>query len=216
MKNTIPFILISASLLMACGKDGGDKKSVSSVSRNPALEGQTAEGSYRAILRPMNNHLSGFLPSGVAEIKILGDSVQVKTLLDDDARVNHMQSIHMGTVCPTIEHDLNKDGLIDLVEAKKASGEVFIPLDADLNSDAEGAGLYPLGDSFTYIENASLSKFESDAKSRTGQSLNLAGRVVLIHGVHGATKMPETVAPHGSMTRQASVPIACGILRREK
>lgn len=216
MKNTIPFILISASLLMACGKDGGGGKSVSGISRNPALEEQKAEGSYRAILRPLNNHLSGFLPSGVAEINILGDSVQVKTLLDDDARVNHLQSIHMGTVCPTIEHDLNKDGLIDIVEAKKASGEVFIPLDADLNSEAEGAGLYPLGDSFTYIENASLSKLESDAKSRTGQSLKLAGRVVLIHGVNGGTIMPETVATQGSMTRQASVPIACGILRREK
>lgn len=215
MKNTIPLILLSASLLISCGKDDKSSSSHIGVTRTPALEEQAAEGSYRAILRPFNNHLSGFLPTGVAEIKITGDSVQVKTLLDDDARVVHMQSIHQGTTCPTILNDTNNDGLIDVVEAQAASGKVFIPLDGNLNSEEEGAGLYPFGGDFTYIENASLSKFESDARARTGQGLNLSGRVVLIHGVNGATKMPDSVATKGTMTRQASVPIACGILIRE-
>lgn len=215
MKKTIPLILLSASLLISCGKDDKSSSSNSGVIRTPALEEQAAEGSYRAILRPFNNHLSGFLPSGVAEIKISGDSVQVKTLLDDDARVVHMQSIHQGTVCPGIINDTNKDGLIDVAEAEVASGKVFISLDGNLNSEEEGAGLYPFGGDFTYVENASLSKFESDAKARTGQGLNLSGRVVLIHGVNGATKMPDSVATKGTMTRQASVPIACGILKRE-
>ena len=215
MKKTIPLILLSASLLISCGKDDKSSTSNSGVIRTPALEEQAAEGSYRAILRPFNNHLSGFLPSGVAEIKISGDSVQIKTLLDDDARVVHMQSIHQGTVCPGIINDTNKDGLIDVAEAEVASGKVFISLDGNLNSEEEGAGLYPFGGDFTYVENASLSKFESDAKARTGQGLNLSGRVVLIHGVNGATKMPDSVATKGTMTRQASVPIACGILKRE-
>lgn len=215
MKNTIPLILLSASLLMSCGKDDKSSKSNEGVVRTPALEEQAAEGSYRAILRPFNNHLSGFLPTGIAEIKISDDSVQVKTLLDDDARVVHMQSIHQGTTCPTILNDTNKDGLIDVTEAEAASGKVFISLDGNLNSEAEGAGLYPFGGDFTYVENASLSKFESDAKARTGQGLNLSGRVVLIHGVNGATQMPDTVATKGTMTRQASIPIACGILKRE-
>lgn len=215
MKKTIPLILLSASLLISCGKDDKSSSSNSGIIRTPAFEEQAAEGSYRAILRPFNNHLSGFLPSGVAEIKISGDSVQVKTLLDDDARVVHMQSIHQGTVCPGIINDTNKDGLIDVAEAEVASGKVFISLDGNLNSEEEGAGLYPFGGDFTYVENASLSKFESDAKARTGQGLNLSGRVVLIHGVNGATKMPDSVATKGTMTRQASVPIACGILKRE-
>lgn len=215
MKKTIPLILLSALLLISCGKDDKSSSSNSGVIRTPALEEQAAEGSYRAILRPFNNHLSGFLPSGVAEIKISGDNVQIKTLLDDDARVVHMQSIHQGTVCPAIKNDTNKDGLIDVAEAEVASGKVFISLDGNLNSEEEGAGLYPFGGDFTYVENASLSKFESDAKARTGQGLNLSGRVVLIHGVNGATKMPDSVATKGTMTRQASVPIACGILKRE-
>lgn len=215
MKNSIPLIILTTSLLLSCGKGEKSSKSNTAVIRTPALEEQAAEGSYRAILRPFNNHLSGFLPTGVAEIKISGDSVQVKTLLDDDARVVHIQSIHQGTACPTILNDTNKDGLIDVAEAIAISGKVFISLDGNLNSEEEGAGLYPFGGDFTYVENASLSKLESDAKTRTGQGLNLSGRVVLIHGVNGATQMPDSVATLGIMSRQASIPIACGILKRE-
>ncbi len=215
MKNTISLILLSTSLLISCGKDEKSSKSNSGVIRTPALEEQAAEGSYRAILRPFNNHLSGFLPTGVAEIKISGDSVQVKTLLDDDARVVHIQSIHQGTACPSILNDTNQDGLIDIAEAQVVSGKVFISLDGNINSEEEGAGLYPFGGDFTYIENASLSKFESDVKARTGQGLNLSGRVVLIHGVNGATQLPDSVATIGTLNRQASIPIACGILKRE-
>lgn len=216
MTKTLSFILLSTSLLLSCGKSGESGGLKNSIARNPALEGQRDEGSYRAILRPMNNQLSGFLPSGVAEITIAQDNVQVKTLLDDDARVIHIQSVHQGTVCPTSRHDKNNDGLVDVAEVAAAAGEVLFPLDSNLNSEAEGAGLYPLGGAFTYVENASLAKLASDTKARTGEDLNLSGRVVLIHGVSGATKMPETVATKGTYSRQASIPIACGILQRIK
>lgn len=217
--NYLAILLISTTILISCGKENKKSKNnhYSNAASIPSTEGmQVVEGSYRAILRPINNQLSGFLPSGVAEIKIIGNKVQVKTLLDDDARVTHVQSIHMGTTCPTSEQDLNRDGLIDVKEAMRVTGEVFIPLDGDLDSAEEGAGVYPLGGNYTYVENTSLSKMATDAKDRTGFNLKLVGRVVLIHGVDGATDLPETVASLGHLTRQASIPIACGILQKEK
>lgn len=202
--------IITLVLLASCGGGGGKSTS----SRGPAVQEQTAEGSYRAILRPYNNSLSGFLPTGMAEIKIAGDTVSVKTFLDDDARVSHLQSIHTGTRCPDISDDKNGDGIVDIRESYAVTGNVLIPLDSDINTEAEGMGIYPTGGGYTYTEQASLSKLESDVKARVNQNLNLGGRVVLIHGVEAGTKMPETVAVKEGMTKQLSVPIVCGILQR--
>lgn len=209
MKKQLAPIMICA-LLVSCGKDGGSKSS----NHGSEIQEQIAEGSYRAILRPYNNSLSGFLPTGKAEIKIENDMVSVKTYLDDDARVSHMQSIHTGTRCPNISDDKNADGIVDIIESYAVAGSVLIPLDANINSEEEGADIYPTGGGFTYEEKASLSKLESDVKAHRKQFLNLNGRVVLIHGVAAETNMPETVATKDGMSRQLSVPIACGILQR--
>lgn len=211
--NTIPFALMTFSLLFtACGKDGG---SMSNASKShPGIQEQQAEGRYRAILRPLNNSLSGFLPTGTADIKIIQNDVSVKTLLDDDARVAHIQSIHLSSRCPNTSDDSNRDGVIDINEAYKVTGEILIPLDAGLDSAVDGQGVYPVGTGFTYMENTTLDRLETDTKSRTGQNLNLGGRVVLIHGVANGTSMPGTVTTKDEFTPQASVPIACGILKR--
>lgn len=211
-KNIAPITLtLALTLITACGKGDGGGSSDSSM---PVVQEQTAPGSYRAILRPMNNQLSGFIPTGIAEIKISDDTVQVKTLLDDDARVAHMQSVHMGTRCPTVEADTNKDGIVDVQEAMRFSGQVLIPLDGDLSSEAAGEDVYPVGRGFTYNKTVSLSALQSDVKARVGQNLNLAGRVVIIHGVANQTKMPATVATIDDLTPQSSVPVTCGILQR--
>lgn len=211
------FIILALTLLPSCGKKNQSSRiSQTQTVQDPLVIEASPEGSYRAILRPLNNQLSGFLPSGIAEIKISNDSVAVKTLLDDDARVIHRQSIHIGSVCPrNDEHDLNQDGLIDIVEAYQASGEVYIPLDSDLNSAEAGSSVYPMGGNFTYIENASLKKMMEDVKFRTGHGLMLNERVVLIHGVDEMTKLPESVATINGIPKQTSIPIACGILTLE-
>lgn len=210
MKKITLSIFVSLTFLAACGKSGG---SSSSSSIGTKLQEQQAEGFYRAILRPYNNSLSGFLPTGFAEIKVSGDTVQVKTLLDDDARVPHIQSIQMGTRCPTLADDTNGDGLIDIEESYKASGEVFIPLDNDL-AVMDGNGTYPIGGSFTYNRSSSLSVLEGETRNRFNQSLNLGGRVVIIHGVAANTKMPATVATRHGLAPQSTIPIVCGVLQR--
>jgi hypothetical protein len=213
-KSIAPLVIaLSATLLASCGKDGGGGGS-SDPSRNSEIQAQQAEGSYRAILRPFNNSLSGFLPSGAAEFKITGDTVGIKTYLDDDAKVIHMQNVHTGSRCPKLSDDTNGDGLIDINESMAVTGPVLLPLDADINSAAEGNGIFPMGDGFTYNELGSLSKLESDVVSRVGQNLNLAGRMVLIHGVNKGTQMPATIATKDSMPIQSSIPIACGIIQR--
>lgn len=214
-KLSISLFVLTLSLLAACGKDGGGSDSGKSSGGSAAIQEQEAQGSYRAIIRPFNNHLAGFLPTGFADITINGDNVTVKTMLDDDARVIHIQNIHTSTRCPNAGDDTNGDGYVDIHEAYAVVGKVLVPLDSDLNTQALGAGLYPLGGGFTYVESASLKNLESDVKSRTGENLNLGGRVVLMHGVNATTKVPSTFGTLEGMTQQASAPIACGILKRK-
>jgi hypothetical protein len=211
-KRNLVLAFAVSTLLVSCGKGkNGGSKSQKAV----ALKEQVSEGNYRAILRSLNNSLSGFIPTGVAEISITQDEAKVMTLLDDDARVTHLQSIHVGTRCPELRDDRNKDGLIDIKEAYAVVGKVLIPLDGDLSSAEEGANLYPVGSGFTYSEAVSLSELETDVRSRLKQNLNLAGRVILMHGVNGGTPLPETVQTMGTMLKQASIPIVCGVIARE-
>jgi hypothetical protein len=211
-KRNLVLAFAVSTLLVSCGKGkNGGSKSQKAV----ALKEQVSEGNYRAILRSLNNSLSGFIPTGVAEISITQDEAKVMTLLDDDARVTHLQSIHVGTRCPELRDDRNKDGLIDIKEAYAVVGKVLVPLDGDLSSAEEGANLYPVGSGFTYSETVSLSELETDVRSRLKQNLNLAGRVILMHGVNGGTPLPETVQTMGTMLKQASIPIVCGVIARE-
>ena len=213
-KSIAPLMLtLSLALITSCGKDGGSGSS-SSPNINSTVEEQTAEGTYRAILRPMNNSLSGFLPTGFAEIRIEGDDAKIKTLLDDDAKVTHMQSIQMGTRCPNASDDTNGDGVIDIEESYRASGDVFIPLDGDLNSAEGGAGNYPIGRGFTYFKSAELTSLQQDTHMRTKQNLNLGGRVILIHGTDSTASLPASVATRDGLSAQASVPVACGVIQR--
>lgn len=198
-------------MLYGCGKSDGNG---TADNQETALVEEIAEGKYRAVLRSMNNHLSGYVPLGFAEIQIEGNVVKVKTQMHDDAQVIHVQAIQMGTRCPTQTDDKNGDRIIDLEEAYSVSGEVFIPLDADLESAEKGAGVYPKGRGYTYLESTELKELEADAKSRTGQNLNLGGRVILIHGAEEKAIIPETVSTRGELSAHGSIPVACGVIAR--
>ncbi len=213
MKNLSALSLLSSLVLVSsCGGErnqGVDRKIPAQL-----VEEQLSEGRYRALLRPLNNRLSGFIPTGVVDIRIVGDRVEVLTFLDDDAKVAHRQAIQLGTSCPTTSDDTNADGVIDGPEATRVSGGVLIPLDGDLNSALSEKDVYPVGSGFTYNEKASLKELEVDTRVRTGQNLNLEGRVVLVLGVARETGLPETVASSESLPPSATIPVVCGVLKR--
>lgn len=125
----------------------------------------------------------------------------------------HIQSIHLGNRCPEINDDTNSDGLIDINEATLASGEVYIPLDGDLNSATLGQQIYPMGGGYTYSEKASLKRISQDLRSRN-LSVQFANKVVLIHGTYKKNDLPTTIATNGISPVEKSLPIACGVLRK--
>lgn len=208
----IIYLFFLLLVMISCGKDKDD--GLENERRLTILEEkQPNEGNYRAILRPLNNHLSGYLPTGVAEVYIDGDDFDVLTLLDDDAKVMHIQNVHMGRRCPQISDDKNKDSFIDIKEAMEASGKVLISLDDDLLADKETDN-YPKGRGFTYKENVSLKLLEEKIYLEKKQNLNLDGRVVIIQGASPSSQLGPTVSGTKGISKELSIPVVCGVLKR--
>ena len=205
-----PIFTVLSLIISSCGKD--NKSSQKNTSQE--FEEQQSQGLYRAILRPLNNHLSGFLPTGKAFVEIDKQQIQISTHLDDDAKVLHRQSIQDGTRCPGLNDDLNQDGILDFEEAKAIAGEVLIHLDGSLDGGLEGDGLYPWGSGFTYKKRADLSDIENEIRLRTKKNLSLDGRVVMIYGVSKNTLLPYTVATHSQLPKDSTIPVVCGVLKK--
>ncbi len=224
MKKLVKFIsFVSLLALVACGGNGDGGST--SPDGGQHQEMQETEGEYRAILRPMNNTLSGWIPNGKVDIRISGDNVEVKSWMDDSANVIHIQSIHAGFRCPRAEDDKNRDGVVDYAEAMAVAKPVLIPLDGNLNSQFDGMILYPKGN-FNYFQKASLQSLMGDltaadddasdhfVKLAPGKTLDLAGRVIIVHGVANNRSLPGSVGQISGRTPQASVPIVCGVIER--
>lgn len=215
-------LVFLSTLLVSCGGGSG------SSSNNPVVQSQESleevQGLYRATLRPFNTHLSGFLPSGQTEIEIKGQNFEVNSVLDDAAPVTHRHNIHVGSRCPNMGDDLNGDGYVDVNEAFAVVGDIIIPLDSDLQS--QNAGSYPRGSAMTYsrsinvdlllrdLRDADMDPNDRVTKLTSGEDFSLEGKVVLIHGINSFTQLPDSVSALPRDTKQASMPIACGILRK--
>lgn len=225
-KNSLLIIPVVVLVLTACGKDSGGSSTPGTDVSIQQMEPQKFEGKYDAILRPLNTSVSGFIPSGRTIIEVKEGDFTVISYLEDDSRVMHIQSIHEGVRCPTLQDDANKDGFIDAVEMKKATGNVLVPLDGDLNSQMAGQDFYPSGKTFTYNESASAETLLQDlytkdlptnsslVKLQAGAPLNLEGRVVIIHGTAELARVPESVKTMNNLPRNVSIPITCGVIKR--
>jgi hypothetical protein len=87
-------------VLTSCGGKGSD----SSAAKDGPQE-MLSEGIFKAILRPYNFTAAGWIPNGMADIKVIGEQIEVRSWLDDSSNVVHMQNIHVGTQCPSMEQD---------------------------------------------------------------------------------------------------------------
>jgi hypothetical protein len=190
------------------------KSNPSSPNETTALpqEPNLSEYHLEAILRPLNTHLSGYLPTGKAKIKIQDGLIKVETYLDDDAKVMHAQFVHLGDSCPNLNDDMNLDGVIDFQEVQKVSGEVALPLDLHLKFTENSEKKFPIGPNYTYKKNAPLKSLISEMQKLYGQWIPLNQKAVIIYGVSSRTSLPTTVSTLDSLSVYESVPIACGIL----
>lgn len=210
-------VLMSATLLstMSCGnKDSKkEKKSPAPLTQSKLL---MEEGTYQAVLSPLNSHLAGEV-SGTALVNVNADTLNVEINVNGSpSQIEHAQNIHIADTCPTLASDANNDGIIDGVEGQLSYGPVLIPLDNVLKTQTESDAKFPIADfsgNYFYRQDVSMSELMTDLMSNKLQSnLGLAGRQIVIYGVPDKTELPESVAAHNGQNKYSALPIACGSL----
>jgi hypothetical protein len=186
-------------------------------------------GIYQVTFTPMNTVVSGNV-AGTANITIVGDSITISDdVMGTTPNTIHHQYVYVANNCPNASSDLNHDGFIDILEGVPSYGLVLVPLDGDLSSQAAGSSVYPISDaagSFAYTRSAAFSQLMADlhtadtdptdlfAKLPSGNNLDLASRVIVLHGVADATVLPNTISTVNGLTSHQSLPIACGKISR--
>lgn len=183
-----------------------------------------SHATYVAHLQAMNTGVTHTSTRGEARFAVDGDkltiTIDVHGAPPDTVHWQHFHGFKSGqaATCPTMAEDVNHDGIVDLIETGKTSGTTMVPFITDPASMDIAHGTYPKADAegtYHYRETVSLKTLDAAfAKAFPGQKLDLARRVVFIHGVPDSTKLPSSVASLGTIPAQVTLPIACGRIER--
>lgn len=193
----------------------------------PALAQHTAATEvYVAQLHPLNSKVTGHEATGVARFTITGDSLTISVRARGvPASMMHLQHFHgfpdgKQATCATAASDKNHDGVVDLIETEPTSGTTMVPFTADPVSMTIVTDSYPKASatgSYSYKVTVSLAALNAAfGKAFDGHTIDLAHRVVYIHGVPDGTTLPKTAASLGTIPAQVTLPIACGAIQRVK
>jgi hypothetical protein len=211
-------LVIAHALLMAAVAAGLPAVAGAQTGRSDAV--------YVARLAALNTTVTGSKAAGEATFTIKGDSLTIAVNASGVPRdIEHWQHFHgltdgRAAACPAPSADANHDGIIDVVETGAAAGTTMVPFSSDPVSMDVPHGTYPKASAagtLQYRETVSLSALEAAfAKAFDGQKLDLDRRVVFVHGIPAASKLPASVASLGPIPAQVTLPIACGKITRVK
>jgi hypothetical protein len=179
---------------------------------------------YVAHLHAMNTTVTRLQTTGEARFTVTGDSLMINiTVKGAPPGVTHWQHFHGFTdnhdaVCPTQAADVNRDGIIDLMETTPMSGTTMVPFISDPVSMQVAQGTYPKASAagtYEYHSVVSLKALDTAfGKAFGGAPLALDRRVVFIHGIAATASLPTSVASLGTIPAQVTLPIACGKIER--
>ncbi len=212
----LPFLLVS------CGK--GFKEEEEEVFR----QNEEVEELFNISFSPLNATKIGRY-HGWSGISIADNQIWIRVKLQGPSHTDaHAQYLHTGSRCPTMADDRNNDGYLDFMEVSEVVGPVLLPFDGNLNSQLKGLhdfptmkreGMYYYSEAGNYsflledLEREDMYPADMITKLDPREELDLSSRVVLIYGVDGQKKLPNSVATFDGYPSQATLPIACGVVR---
>lgn len=220
------------SMLASCGNSSSGGGGSTNRAKNPVQQPDEElgiTGRYVAKFKSLNSSVAG-VTNAEAKIQVIGDQITVAmNVKDSPANTVHSQMIYSANECPSEAHDTNSDGFIDPLEASKVLGQILIPLDADLNSQADGIEDYPTANflgNYTYYKEGVLSSLIADLqapdidtkdellKLESTEDLKLEGKVIVIQGVSNEIYIPGSVRTFDGASDRATLSIACGKITR--
>lgn len=221
------------SVITSCNEDRSKSEVVKSrppvIKIDPIEEVETLNGRYQIVFSPLNSSVSGMI-TAKGSLHVIADKISVEIVAKESpAMTKHSQFIYSGSECPTELNDINNDGYIDPHEAAIVLGEILIPLDSDLNSQDQGANIFPVADAlgaYSYYSEGYVSDLLSDlqaidpdpkdelGKLKANEKLKLEGKVVVIEGIPEDQYLPGSIVTISNESDRATLPIACGKITR--
>jgi len=189
------------------------------------VQAENARVTYKAELSSLNSKTIGSSARGEATFTISGDQLTIHVNAKGvSPNMEHLQHLHgfakgdRKSECPTTRNDTNGDGIIDIVETEPVAGTTMVPFHDDPISMEMVKDTYPTAGtdgSYSYEKTVSLKALKAAfAVKVPGQRLDLARRVVFLHGVPASTKLPAAVASLDDIPAQVTLPIACGEIKK--
>ncbi len=222
-------LLLCFFLVCSCGRNPTSHKNVGEFTN------QETHGDYEAELIALNHqkiHRKGFFRlHGRVKFSVKGDEFKVNVNSFHLPFGYHYQSLYVGSNCPTEKDDLNHDGFIDDQEGSYIWGKQLLPFDRNINNQIQGKDFRKLADNhghYRYFQTGGLSrilaalhsiktiKYDHNAVLAAHEDLNLAGRVLVIHGVDQKYIIPKTVKSNNKFHGSTTLPIACAVVKRKK
>jgi hypothetical protein len=200
----------------SCGK--GFKKELT-------LDASAQTGNYKSSLNSLNLGLGNH--EGWARFSILGDQfwARLKITGPFDRQTIHPQYIAMGGTCPNKNDDLNRDGIIDILETIKVTGPLLLPLDGNINTRLSGIDNFlriKKQGFYFYSKSSSLKRMLADLRKPSffpdgvmkslspQEDLFLHKRIVLIMGISEDIRLSKSVGTIPGLPAHYTVPVACG------
>lgn len=191
-----------------------------------ASAAQNTKQTYVAQIRPMNTEVTGRLTAGEAQFVVDGDKLTINIDIHGSApNTVHWQHFHgfkngNQATCPSASADSNGDGIVDLIETHPSSGKTMVPFDNNPVAMDVAHGTYPTASNtgtYHYTQTISLKALKDTVANHfDGAKLDLAKRVIFIHGVPADKTLPSSVASLGPIPAQVTLPIACGEIKLAK
>ncbi len=182
---------------------------------------QQADAAFTAEFQPVNPQLTSSEVSGQVIVTIVGDDLHITLIakgMPPGMRLAHIHGFktEQASSCPAADADVNGDDIVDLIETEPSAGVTLVPFNADPAGLAILSDSYPVSSADGYlIYQATVSLAALDdavAAEYDIAALNLAHRVIFIHGVADEVMLPDTVQSLPNVPARVTVPIACGEL----
>lgn len=188
--------------VMACGSDDDSDTNIIVNPDEPQREEEQG---------PIDTQPTVIINNNVeTNVKVINRRTRIENndyVMDWECRdvdpVVHKQYIHISVSCPTvIEHDRNRDGILDQVEVQQAVGPAVLALDSNVRSQGEDS--FPTGESYEYNQSIPLPELRSRVPA--GQDF-----VVMYYGVDASRQIPSTAESTSSGPINLNIPIACKV-----